>query len=225
MDLDRESLQHPDGLAVVENRIGKTFALVPLMILHANTTALLLQDLQNDLVKGSRTVLPLDGGTVIANCRKLLTNARALKMPVVHVRTSRRPDLKDAPRPPFGAGTDAGIPILIENTWGSEIVSELGALPEEPVVTKHTTSPFHTTDIGVYLRRFGVTTLILTGYSTTGVVESMLRDARDFDYNCVIARDCCAAATAQEHEVCMSIIFPRMARVATANEIMAAMHA
>lgn len=195
------------------------------MILHANTTALLLQDLQNDLLKGSRAVLLSGSEALIANCRRLQDHARALKMPVIHVRVSRRPDLKDAPRPPFGAKPDTGAPVLIENTWGSEIVSELRPLPEEPVVTKHTTSPFHTTDIGVYLRRLGITTLILTGYSTTGVVESMLRDARDFDYNCVIARDCCAASTVQEHEVCMNIVFPRMAWVATADEIMAAMHA
>ena len=80
------------------------------------------------------------------------------------------------------------------------IVAELAPRPEDVVVTKHTTSPFHTPDLGVYLRRFGMTTLILTGYSTTSVVEEALRDARDQDYECVVVRDGCAAATAQEHD-------------------------
>ena len=87
------------------------------------------------------------------------------------------------------------------------------------MVIKHTTGPFNTTDIEVYLRRFGVKTLILTGYSTTGVVEGSLRDARDKDYDCVVVRDCCAAATAQEHNTCMDIVFPRMAWGASLDEV------
>jgi nicotinamidase-related amidase len=98
-------------------------------------------------------------------------------------------------------------------------VAELAPRPEEVVVTKHTTSPFYTTDLGVYLRRFGISTLILTGYSTTGVVEGTLRDARDADYDCVVVRDCCAAATVQEHDTCMDLVFPRMAWVASVNEV------
>ena len=192
------------------------------MRIHAPCTALLLQDLQNDLIKGTRPVRPLDGASLIANCCRLLAAARESGMPVIHVRTSRRPDLKDLPRQPLGSEPFSGAQLLVENTWGSQIVSDIEIRPEDPVVTKHTTSPFHTTDIGVYLRRFGVTTLILTGYSTTGVVESMLRDSRDFDYQCVVARDCCAAPTAQEHEVCMNIVFPRMAWVASAEQIIAA---
>ena len=68
--------------------------------LHAKTTALLLQDLQNELIKGSRPVVPLSGAELIANCQTLLAKARAVGMPVIYVRVSRRPDLKDAPRPP-----------------------------------------------------------------------------------------------------------------------------
>jgi nicotinamidase-related amidase len=147
-------------------------------------------------------------------------------MPVIHVRVARRPDLKDAPRPPLGAPPGAsGAPSLIEGSDGAAIVAELAPRPEDVVVTKHTTSPFHTTDLGVYLRRFGVSTLLLTGYSTTGVVEGSLRDARDQDYDCVVVRDCCAAATVQEHDTCMDIVFPRMAWVASVDEVINAIRA
>jgi hypothetical protein len=37
--------------------------------LNAKTTALLLQDLQNELIKGSRPVVPLRGAEFIANCQ------------------------------------------------------------------------------------------------------------------------------------------------------------
>jgi len=190
------------------------------VVLNPQTSALLLQDLQNEIIKGSRPVVPLSGAELIANCQKLLAKARAVGMPVIYVRVSRRPDLRDAPRPPLGTPPGAaGAPNLIEGTEGAAIVAELAPRPEEVVVTKHTTSPFYTTDLGVYLRRFGIATLLLTGYSTTGVVEGMLRDARDQDYDCVVVRDCCAAATVQEHDTCMDLVFPRMAWVASVEEV------
>src|SRR5215475_12987980 len=104
--------------------------------LSAKTTALLLQDLQNDIIKGSRPVVPLNSAELIANCQKLLAKARAVGMPVIYVRVSRRPDLKDAPRLPLGTppGT-SGAPSLIENTDGAAIVAELAPRPEDVVIT------------------------------------------------------------------------------------------
>lgn len=191
--------------------------------LDPKRTALLLQDLQNELLKGERPVVPLSGAELIANCQKLLAKARETGMAVIHVKVNRRADQRDVPRPPLGAPAGAaGGPSLLEGSQGAEVVSELAPRPEDVVVTKHTTSPFNTTDIEVYLRRFGIDTLILTGYSTTGVVEGSLRDARDKDYDCVVVRDCCAAGTVQEHDTCMDIIFPRMAWVADSDAVIAA---
>ena len=54
------------------------------------------------------------------------------------------------------------------------------------------------------------------------MVVGSLRDARDKDYDCVVVRDCCAAGTAQEHDTCMDVVFPRMAWVAGAEEVIGA---
>ena len=90
--------------------------------LHAKTTALLLQDLQNELIKGSRPVVPLSGAQLIVNCQRLLAQARAVGMPVIYVRVSRRPDMRDAPRPPLGTSPGGGgVPSLIEGTDGAAI--------------------------------------------------------------------------------------------------------
>jgi nicotinamidase-related amidase len=72
------------------------------VMLNPKTTALLLQDLQNEFIKASRPVAPLSGADLIANCQKLLAKPRAVGMPLIYVRVSRRPDLRDAPRPPLG---------------------------------------------------------------------------------------------------------------------------
>ncbi len=195
---------------------------MPDIRINPGNSALLIQDMQNDIVKSDRPVVPMGSALLRANCQKLLVRARQVAMPVIYVQVIRRQDGKDAPRPPFGTAAAAGGPALVEGTSGAQVVSELAPQPEDPVVSKHTTSPFNTTDIEVYLRRFGITTLILTGYSTTGVVEGSLRDAKDKDYDCVVVRDCCAAATEQEQSTCMDIVFPRMAWVADADEVIAA---
>src|SRR5918994_6124697 len=92
--------------------------------LNVKTTALLLQDLQHELIKGSRPVVPLSGAQLIANFQRLLAQARAVGMPVIYVRVSRRPDMRDAPRPPLGTSPGGGgAPSLIEGTDGSGIVA------------------------------------------------------------------------------------------------------
>ena len=180
-------------------------------------SALLLMDLQNDVIKGG--LLPIHPD-LISNCQKVLSKARQVGMPVVYVRVANRPDRKDAPPPPLGASSPGGGgPALIEGTPGAEVVEELAPRPEDFIVTKHTTSPFNSTDIEVYLRRLGVTTLLLCGYSTTGVVEGALRDAREKDYDCAVISDCRGAQTPQEQEVCLRVVFPRMGWVATTDEV------
>jgi nicotinamidase-related amidase len=50
------------------------------------------------------------------------------------------------------------------------------------------------------------------------VVDGTLWDARDQDYDCVVVWDGCGA-TAQEHDTCMDLVFPRMAWVAMADDV------
>jgi nicotinamidase-related amidase len=59
--------------------------------INPQNTALLIQDMQNELLKGHMPVMPLSGPQLIANCQKLLEKARQAGMPVIYVRVSRRP--------------------------------------------------------------------------------------------------------------------------------------
>jgi nicotinamidase-related amidase len=67
------------------------------------TSALLIQDMQNDIVKSDRPVVPMGGPTLIANSVKLLEKARQVGMPVIYVQVVRRQDGRDAPRPALGS--------------------------------------------------------------------------------------------------------------------------
>jgi nicotinamidase-related amidase len=81
------------------------------------------------------------------------------------------------------------------------------------VVVKRRVSAFTGSDLEVVLRARGVTTLVLTGIATNGVVLSTAREAADRDYGLVILRDGCADADPEVHRVLMEKVFPRQAEV------------
>jgi nicotinamidase-related amidase len=93
--------------------------------LAAKTSALLLQDLQNDRIKGPQPVMPLSGTELITNYQKLLTAAGAAGLLVVYVRVSRRPDLKDAPRPLLGTPPGVAGPAYDSHTFNGTFATKM----------------------------------------------------------------------------------------------------
>lgn len=67
-------------------------------------------------------------------------------------------------------------------------------------MTKHRVSPFYGTNLDVILNSLRVDRLFMSGVSTAAVVQAGIRDGHDRDYACTVIEDCCAAATAKEHE-------------------------
>jgi nicotinamidase-related amidase len=65
----------------------------------------------------------------------------------------------------------------------------------------------------------GVTTLILAGVHTSGVVLSAVRDAADRDYRIVLLEDCISDPDSQVHETLMTKVFPRQAYLAAVADL------
>jgi ureidoacrylate peracid hydrolase len=85
-------------------------------------------------------------------------------------------------------GTDSRI--LIRDTWNTEMVPELAPEANDIVIYKHQFSGFSETDLDCILKRLGITSLIVTGCTTSVCVESTVRDAMFRDYTCVVLEDC-----------------------------------
>ena len=58
-----------------------------------------------------------------------------------------------------------------------------------------------------------LTSLVLAGISTSGVVLSTLRQAADLDFGLSVLRDACADADEEVHRVLCEKVFPRQAEV------------
>jgi len=105
----------------------------------------------------------------------------------------------------------------------TQIHPALASQPNEAVVTKHRVNAFAGTDLEMILRANGIETLVLTGIATSGVVLSTLRHAADTDYRLIVAGDCCSDPDAEVHRVLLDKVFPRQAKIASAEELIKAM--
>jgi nicotinamidase-related amidase len=67
----------------------------------------------------------------------------------------------------------------------------------------------------------GITTLVMTGTSTGGCVESAVRDAVDLGYDVVVVSDSCADATPESHQRALGRMAGGLTRIMTTEEVAA----
>ena len=91
----------------------------------------------------------------------------------------------------------------------TQIQRDLDPRPQDITVRKTRVGAFTTTDLGPQLRARTVSTLLLAGISTSGVVLSTVREAMDRDFQIVVVKDACADPDPDTHAFLMDTIFPR----------------
>jgi nicotinamidase-related amidase len=87
--------------------------------------------------------------------------------------------------------------------------------PGDIVVTKRRVSAFAGSDLDLLLRSLGISSLVLTGIATSGVVLSTLRQAADLDYRLTVLADGCLDNDPEVHRVLTEKVFPVQATVCT----------
>ena len=92
--------------------------------------------------------------------------------------------------------------------------------PNDYYIPKCRYSAFYQTYLDLALRARGIDTLIISGGSTDVGVCATVFAGRDHDYHLIVARDACATGHDQRaHDALMELVFPRMARIRTTDEI------
>jgi nicotinamidase-related amidase len=87
------------------------------------------------------------------------------------------------------------------------------------VVRKTRIGAFSTTDLGKQLIDRDITTLLLAGVSTSGVLLSTVRDAYDRDFQVFVIADASADPRQDVHDFLIEKIFPTHAHVVTTADL------
>lgn len=101
----------------------------------------------------------------------------------------------------------------------TDLVPELNRQPQDHTVTKHTWGAFTNTGLEEYLKKLGVTQVVIVGVSTSIGVESTARQAYECGFNVTLAVDAMADTNPDAHLNSITRIFPRLGETGTAQEI------
>ena len=193
-------------------------------------TALLFFDMLNGHVKKNDPVTKARYAPVIAAAVRLLEAARRAGVVVMHAAADHRPDnatsahlvtdTDNRVRPLAPGAPRERKPVVAAGTWEAQVIDELKAQPQDYMIPKFRWSAFHQTYLDLALRNRNIDTLVIAGGSTDVGVASTAYAARDMDYNLVIVSDACTSPEEDNHRQFMKRIFPRMARVRTAAQVL-----
>lgn len=179
-----------------------------------HTTALVFIDLQNGLV--SRPLAPHSGPVIIQNALRLADAFREVGGTVVFVRV----DVTDMISLPVDTPTRApNTPA--PPAAASQLTPEIVLGPKDLVITKRQWGAFYGTELDQQLRRRGIQTVIMGGIATNFGVESTARAAFDRGYKLIFAEDAMSSISEDAHKFANQVIFPRVGRVRTTEQILA----
>ncbi|MGE4240567.1 cysteine hydrolase family protein [Ramlibacter sp.] len=170
-------------------------------------TAIVVVDMQNDFcaeggylqrTRAAASKNPIDAGAnaVIAdNIARLVASAREAGCTIAWLRSVY--DFKYLADAHIAKRDGEGC--CMEGTWGADWF-RIAPAAGDVVVTKHTFSGFHDTDLHARLQALGIRTLVMTGVATNVCVDSTLRHGFFLGYNIVVAEDCVGSGNKAGHE-------------------------
>jgi nicotinamidase-related amidase len=187
--------------------------------LDAKSTALVVIDLQQGILEAERD--PYTPRQVVERSAELADAVRQAGGQVVWVRVAFAKDYGDTLKQPIDESfvrPAGGLP----DAW-SELSPDLGVQPADLVVTKRQWGAFYGTGLELELRRRGLTTVVLCGVATNYGVESTARDGWERGFDIVFAEDAMTSSPPGAHQFAVKTVFPRIGRVRSTREVIAAL--
>jgi gluconolactonase len=193
--------------------------------LDPGRTALIIQDLQNDIIMEGGAFA--DSGApahaasqnVVENVKGVAAAARAAGVPVIHIHyivEEGAPGLK-LNAPLFQGVKEANA--LVRGSWGAAPVPGLEPQEGDHVVEKTRMNGFYNTILDNLLRGYDTETLVITGAWTNMSIEHTSRHGADAGYEIVVVSDGCSTVNDEWHNVGLSYALTNVGRTATAAEV------
>ena len=163
--------------------------------INAKTTALLIQDLQNDVISeggafaDSGAPAHAKSQNVVANVIELAAAGRRAGMAIIHVHYIVEPG---APGLKLNAPLFQGVKeanAVVRGSWGAAPVDGLEPQEGDFVVDKMRMNGFHDSHLETILKGLGTDTIIVSGAWTNFSVEHSARHGADAGYRVLVVTD------------------------------------
>ena len=197
------------------------------------TTAMLVVELQNDLVHESladgeglsgKLAAAVRDRKVLPRLAEVLEACRAAGVPVLYATKERHPSISQPQNAPIYRFGSKKPDFLRHRTWGAQVVDEITPHPGDLVLPRFTSiDPSHGSDLWAVLGNLGTTTLVVAGVSTTMAVEGAVRGAANRGFGVVVIEDCCASVPEEWHRFSADNVLPLLAGVLRAADVIAAL--
>ena len=208
----------------VEVEDSPTFGQTAYVELDSGRTAFISIDMQTDFCgnNGYVDVMGYDltlTAAPIKPIKNVLEAIRGTDIKVIHTREGHSPDLSDAPfnkilrskiigngigigdKPKDGLGK-----LLIRGEKNWDIIDELYPIEGEYVIDKAGKGAFTTSNIHMILKNLGITHLVISGITTDVCVHTIMREANDYGYWCILLKDATGATDYGNYEAAVKSI-------------------
>lgn len=199
------------------------------LTLDPSTTALVIQDLQNDVVSDGGAFADTGSSDhaasqkVVENVAKLAKRAREVGIPVIHIWyivEEGAIGLK-LNAPLYRGIKDTGA--VVRGSWGAAPAPGLEPQEGDFVVEKTRMNGFYDTRLDALLRAFGTETLIITGAWTNMSVEHTARHAADAGYQAMVVSDGTSTMSDDWHRAALEYALTNVAEIVTVSQLLDAM--
>jgi gluconolactonase len=201
------------------------------LTLDAKRTALIIQDLQNDvMIEGGAFA---DSGApehaksqnVVPNVKRLAEAARAAGAPVIHIHYIVEPGAVGLKQnaPLFVGVKDSNG--LVRGSWGAAPAEGLEPQPGDHVVEKMRMNGFYNTRLDILLRGLGAETIVITGAWTNMSIEHTARHGADAGYSVVVVSDGTSTTSDEWQHAALNYAMNNVGRVADTDEVVQALGA
>jgi gluconolactonase len=197
--------------------------------LDANRSAMIIQDLQNDVIgeggafADSGAPAHAKSQNVVENVKRLAEAARQAGMPVIHVLyivEEGAPGLKQN-APLFAGVKEANA--LVRGSWGAAPVEGLEPQPGDHVVEKMRMNGFYDTRLDILLRGLGAETIVITGAWTNMSIEHTARHGADAGYEVLVVSDGTSTTGEEWQRAALEYAMTNVARVISTEEAVQAL--
>jgi nicotinamidase-related amidase len=159
-------------------------------------------------------------GALVDGAHAAVVRVAYVLMTVLPGRASESPaQIRFNMRMQLGHTRGDALSYTADGSEGQRVIPELDVRDYDLVVKKYRSSGFMGTNLDLLLRSNGIQTVVVTGCTTEGCVESTARDAMFADYYVVLAEDCVASDDHEQHEASMLLMRHRF-DIAGSGEIL-----